>query len=86
MSREVLEETGIIIDSKNFKQIYAIKHPLVTHVLYEAKVDNKKAKVTLSWEHMHYEWLSVKEVLNEVHRDNIDTFFLDVINYLKKLR
>jgi 8-oxo-dGTP pyrophosphatase MutT (NUDIX family) len=83
-AREVLEETGIIIDSTKFKQIYTKKYPHVTHVLFDTEIDSKKATVTLSWEHMHYEWLSVKEVLNEFHRENIDTFFLDVLNYLDR--
>lgn len=65
MVREVFEESGIVIDSAEVKQVYVgtdYSAHGTCYSLFVIKLDNTP-KVSLSWEHSAYEWLDLREFL-----------------------
>lgn len=63
--REILEETGIALDASNARKKYEgtdFSKNGTQYVLFMAALANRPA-VTISWEHLSYEWLSHADFL-----------------------
>lgn len=81
--REAKEEIGVIIDEVT--KVYAgLKYSLygTYKALYAAHV-NQRPDITLSWEHLSYEWLPKDEFLNKI-KDANDTYMHMVYKVLSK--
>ncbi len=71
--REVLEETGLVLEPKDVRLIYsasmAVDNTTVkektNHVrlLYTARLSEVRPLVTISWEHDQFEWLPLTEIM-----------------------
>lgn len=85
MLREVAEEIGVAIEPTDVTELYAgteySKHD-TNYVLYRIRVA-KRPRVTLSWEHSSYEWLSRDDFLKNAE-DSLDTYMHMVADILKK--
>lgn len=67
MLREVVEETGVTVDSANVTEVYSgaeySRHG--THyVLFIARLDTRP-EIHMSWEHSAYEWLALDDFLEK---------------------
>jgi len=84
MIREVYEEAGIVIDEAKVKHLYEgaeySRHG--THYsLYIAKLETAP-EVTISWEHLSYEWIDRNAFLEKAGNAN-DTYMRMVHDVLK---
>lgn len=87
MLREVVEEIGATVDTTDATERYAgIKYSrhLTKYYLYTVRVQHRP-KITLSWEHTSYEWLSHEKFLKQV-RGAKDTYMQMVYAVLKQGR
>lgn len=74
MTREILEETGIEIDSLSFfKEVY-IQHATFDYVyhMYHKKFDTKPEIVINPYEHKKHLWISPKNALEEALMEDED--------------
>lgn len=83
VAREIFEELGIHIDTARLEKVLEIPHPTVLHALYTTKLDEKRPRVTLSWEHSDYQWLSVEELLRIPLPTGVDHYYIDAVTYLR---
>jgi 8-oxo-dGTP pyrophosphatase MutT (NUDIX family) len=73
--REVLEETGVVIDARQVRTLYqgteysthSTEYSLYTVTLTE------RPDVTISWEHSSFQWISRQEFLDNI-KDAKDTY------------
>lgn len=84
MIREVKEETEIVIDGNNAKELY-VGSNYSTHgtqySLFVTKLNNRP-EISLSWEHSSYEWLD-RDLFLEKAKNANDTYMhmvYDVLN------
>ncbi|MEP7204808.1 MAG: NUDIX hydrolase [Candidatus Saccharibacteria bacterium] len=82
--REVYEEAGVVIEKAETRQLYeGTDYSLhKTHYsLYVARLDYRP-NLTVSWEHLSYEWLNREDFLERVKHAN-DTYLHVVYDMLK---
>lgn len=82
-AREVQEETGICIYPNILKKLFVKQHKNTRHVLFEIIIDKVDISVKLSWEHKKYRWITLSELLDTNIPEGADTYYIDVIDYLK---
>ena len=80
--RELIEEAGIPADPSLFKLVYAKTEffhgtKSVTKFLYTLQLD-ETPDVTISWEHVDYEWVPLDGLLNNVE---FRAFYKEAIEY-----
>ena len=83
--REVIEETGIVIDPSTIKLLYEgtdFSKNGVGYWLYVTKLQAKPG-LTMSWEHSTYEWLSREDFLEKA-RSAIDSYMHMVYHALQE--
>ncbi len=84
--REVIEEAGILLDSKIIKKIYSGQE-FSTHgteyYLYQVRVYTRPP-VTISWEHASYKWVNRAEFLEQAHAAT-DTYMQMVYAIMSKI-
>ena len=84
MIREVYEEVGIVIGEAETRQIYegtGYSVHKTNYSLYITKFDNRPS-ITMSEEHLSYEWLGLEEFLEKAKSAN-DTYMHMVYDILK---
>lgn len=83
--REVIEEAGIVLDSKTIQKIYS-GTDFSTHdteyYLYQVQL-SARPPVTISWEHASYTWVKQGEFLEQAHAAN-DTYMQMVYAIMSK--
>lgn len=83
--REVIEEAGIVLDSKTIKKIYS-GTDFSTHdteyYLYQVQL-SARPLVTISWEHASYTWVNQTEFLERA-RIATDTYMQMVYAIMSK--
>jgi peptide deformylase len=91
MSRELAEEAGIEIAADQMKLIYEWQyirtddkgHKRVQHrELYECDL-SKMPEPVISWEHEKYAWVSKRELIDELTTKMPNTFYDDIVKFLK---
>lgn len=85
MLREVREETGVIINKNDVREIYSgTRYSMCgTHYsLFVARVKSRP-EITMSWEHSSYEWLKLDDFIQKSSNAN-DTYMHMVADVLKK--
>lgn len=80
--REIQEETGLLVDPKKMKKLFAKQYRQTTHMLFEAKLAEPDAKVALSWEHKSYRWITPEELKRLPRFSGADPYYTDVVDYL----
>jgi len=82
--REIFEETGIIIPDTNLDLLFDkySKIERAQHVLHKLTLSSPMPRVTLSWEHSNYFWLTPEQILKSALPPNADGYFVDVVEYL----
>lgn len=83
LKREVLEETGIILDI-NFSLIYSSDKYSKQQTQYNLFIGklNETPNIKLSWEHISYDWLDIDE-LKKILKHSNDTYMHMVRDELK---
>lgn len=84
MLREVEEEAGIHIDTKNVDEVYSgIEYSThgTHYALFVTKL-NVRPEVVMSWEHSSYEWLARSDFLEKAKKAN-DTYMHMVADTLE---
>lgn len=83
VSREIFEETGLIIDIASVKQVYEkqIDENLI-HIVCIANYNHSQPDIKLSWEHQNYEWLNIEELLKKQIPRSADDYYLTAIKYI----
>lgn len=85
VSREITEETTLTVPQHSLEKVLEKSYPHVTHALYATRFRGPVPEITLSWEHSGYKWYKKEDLLGEPVPDNADKYFIDVIEYLKKV-
>jgi 8-oxo-dGTP diphosphatase len=80
--REVQEETGLDIASNTinmaFEKLFG-EH--IKHILYISRLSHDPS-ISLSWEHIHYYWLTPEQIINEPLPKGVDPYYKDVVEHL----
>ena len=83
VSREILEETGIIVPRNSLHLVYQKQLPSGTiHMVFSAKIAEIKPKISLSWEHDQYVWLNIDELINKPLPLGVDNYYETALQYL----
>jgi 8-oxo-dGTP diphosphatase len=83
VSREILEETGLVVDAASFAQVYEKQvDETLRHIVCTATYNRSQPNIRLSWEHENYEWLSVESLLNKQIPHNADDYYLTAMGYV----
>lgn len=82
-AREVQEETGICIYPNDLKKLFVKQYKNTRHVLFEIIIDKADIPIKLSWEHKKYRWMTLSELLDTSIPEDADSYYIDVIDYLK---
>jgi len=84
VAREIMEEIGIEVKVSNLQLAfeYNVTDDLL-HVLFTLGLRSASPTITLSWEHCDYKWVGAEALLNEPIPNNVDAYYIDVINWLK---
>lgn len=61
-SRELYEETGIVVDNNNLEKMVIIYPSGYKKTIFVSRIDD--AEVRLNYEHTHYTWVNLTESLN----------------------
>lgn len=86
MSREISEETGLVIPPKLVNEIYVKEvNDQLTHIIGEARLEISEPIVNLSWEHEGFEWLTLEELLHKNRPMGADEYYLDMLEYVSSL-
>jgi 8-oxo-dGTP pyrophosphatase MutT (NUDIX family) len=87
LSREILEEIGLEIPITKADLVYE-KHirTFDYHYIYLIRLEGESPKLNISWEHDEYYWRSIDEVIEGEYPDNLDLFFVEVVDYLKTIK
>jgi bis(5'-nucleosidyl)-tetraphosphatase len=81
--RELNEETGLVIDTLKLEQSFSkTVSEQLQHILFVTNLDSVKPELFISWEHDHYEWLTLEGLLSEIMPENVDPYYKDVIDWL----
>lgn len=85
MLREVLEESGMILDADDVHEIYSGTDYSAHGTFYSLFVAKMKScpEITMSWEHSSYEWLDFDDFIKCLNSAN-DTYMHMVADILKK--
>jgi 8-oxo-dGTP pyrophosphatase MutT (NUDIX family) len=86
VAREVMEETALQIDSSSLKKSLEKSYPNVTHVLYTTTLTDTSPKPSLSWEHSGYKWYTKNDLLKKSLPKGVDSYYLDVVEYLNSTK
>ena len=82
--REILEETGLVIDPSSIELVYAgtdFWHDNYVRMLYIVKLPSSKPPISLSFEHDQFQWRPVDE-LSEIEKDYIP-FYARAFRYIQ---
>ncbi len=84
LKREIIEETGLDYDLTNTKLLISQLRSKDTNViLYSLLIKEANPKLTLSWEHDDYLWLSQQQLIAKTVPEPIDGFYEMTIEYLE---
>lgn len=83
LARELLEETGLTVDTAQARLLHASTAPhesgdSISHLLYLVTIDAHEPEVTISWEHDQHAWKTVEELMD------FEEAFQAAINYAKQ--
>lgn len=83
--REIEEETSLILAKESFRHAFTKSHKDGKYVLYVSEIEKiPTSKINLSWEHSHFELISLQNLKNLTLPENADKYFISVQDYLKK--
>ena len=80
--REIQEETRLSVNPNKLKKLFAKQYGQTTHMLFEAKLAKPGMKVTLSWEHKGYHWITPEELKSLPKFPVADPYYTDAVDYL----
>ena len=80
--REIQEETRLSVNPNKLKKLFAKQYGQTTHMLFEAKLAKPGMKVTLSWEHKSYRWITPEELKSLPKFPGADPYYTDAVDYL----
>lgn len=80
--REIQEETRLSVNPNKLKKLFAKQYGQTTHMLFEAKLAKPGMKVTLSWEHKGYHWITPEELKSLPKFPGADPYYTDAVDYL----
>lgn len=83
VTREVEEETGLVISSNEIHLLFDKNNNGTRHLLYSINMSDPSPSVELSWEHDAHSWISQNELCGKELLSNFDAYYCDVINHLK---
>lgn len=77
--RELFEETGIVVDGSELRPIFLDSHINVVNisvnrVIFLVNVPDQ-IDVKLSWEHIEYQWVSGKDLINRKWNSGYEVMF-----------
>ncbi len=82
--REIKEETGLAVTPEVCKLLFSkMQDTLTQHLLFGVRITDTSPKITLSWEHIRYEWISQSNLAAIELQDNFDSYYVNVIRYLQ---
>ncbi|HEY4963281.1 MAG TPA: NUDIX hydrolase [Candidatus Saccharimonadales bacterium] len=87
LSREILEETGLDIPITKANLVYE-KHirTFDYHYIYLVRLDGDMPELNISWEHDQYSWQTINEIIEGKYPEDLDHFFVEVVDYLKTIK
>ncbi len=87
VKREIYEESGLDVLESSLTLVHEKDISIdVKHLLYTTKIDVINPNITISWEHDMYIWMSMEDILNAPRPNNIDIYFLTVLEYLESVK
>lgn len=82
--REIKEETGLVVTPGACKLLFTkMQDTLTQHLLFSVRLADNNPKITLSWEHIKYEWVNQSDLVAINLQDNFDSYYVNVIRYLR---
>lgn len=83
VSREITEETGIVVAYNSLRYVYQRLMPSGrTYMIFSVKLSDIRPKISLSWEHDQYEWLTTEELINRSLPPGVDDYYEFIFQYL----
>ena len=84
--REVFEECGLVIPEEIIELVFCkpAGGQFERH-LYTSAITTPNPDILISWEHSNYYWLKKDELLERDIPAGADTYYMDVIDYLKSM-
>ena len=83
VSREITEETGIVVAYNSLRYVYQRLMPSGrTYMIFSVKLSDIRPKISLSWEHDQYEWLTTEEIINRSLPPGVDDYYEFIFQYL----
>jgi 8-oxo-dGTP pyrophosphatase MutT (NUDIX family) len=86
-AREIFEETGLVIEPENLEIVRerVVTERDTTQFVLKTTINEFSPKITISWEHAMYIWLSPKEILSLPAPERPDSFYMLALNYIKAI-
>ena len=87
VAREIREETSLTVPATSLKLVYEKMSPDGRPYLVFTGFapSDTSPKITLSWEHEGFEWLTAAQLLAQPLLANVDQYYKTVLEYLKTL-
>jgi 8-oxo-dGTP diphosphatase len=83
-AREVLEESGLQLPASSLHLVHQTQAPSGTvELVFVGKLANAHPKVTLSWEHDQFEWLTAEQLLSKPIPAGVDNYYKTALEYLR---
>lgn len=83
ISREIQEETGLMIDAELISEAYVKEiDDGLTHVICKTFINTSQPTIDLSWEHEGFEWLTLNELKTMERPEDADDYYLNALEYL----
>ena len=86
-TREIFEETGLDIkpDSLEIVRERIVTERNTKQFVLKTIINESNPKITISWEHAMYIWLSPKEILSMPAPKRPDSFYMLAMDYIKTI-
>lgn len=82
VSREIEEETGLVIHSKIINEVLVKKiNNRLTHIICMTKLESSEPVINLSWEHESHEWLTLDELRSRKLPTAPDDYYITVLEH-----
>ncbi len=89
-TREVMEETGLVIRPDQLMKLYEMKDikfqdAIINRIIYGVKLTDVKPGVTISWEHDHFRWMKIEDITGIEASNQVGIQYIIDHNLLKTL-
>jgi 8-oxo-dGTP diphosphatase len=83
VAHEIKEETGLIVEPSDLELCFSKNLPSkLKHMLFIATRADITPKISTSWEHDGYTWLTTNDLLEQPLPTNTDPYYVDVMEWL----